>query len=462
MLAYECVFFAALKQLSSIMLSKTLFEPLFFLAVSAELVRSEPLQFSNAVSFQKNLFAEAGGVHNVKIEYKLPLNGHLSIHYGPCDAIQTSDCHHALGETHVGDHPLAKRHEAHQSRRPSTFVWIPPDDITSEGCLQAYSGNVLVGKSTPVTVGKRKQRRWTAAADVMEAEGPWFDGVEYLKEKEPTDVFVAKAKTQSIGIVGGGMSGLMTSHLLESVGFHDWKIIEASDRIGGRVHTAYLNGSSPDDYQYQEMGPMRFPVSITYPDTNETLEINDHKMVFQLAGVLNELNNHDPDYAVNFIEWIQNSPNVPASTTKRKPDGTVPSVMEVEEKPRYQDNLNLTYSNVTAVYEAQAAYDEWSSKVSIEQMAKNVYRAHKKAVDEGLFDFSEAGYLNYALKYGKNITDQVDSFLDNSPTWLYDNVYFSATYWRTIDKGLTRLPAAFGPQVINRTMFGTAIQGIWF
>lgn len=295
----------------------------------------------------------------------------------------------------------------------------------------------------------------------MEAEGPWFDGVAYLNEKEPGDVFVAKAKSQTIGIVGGGMSGLMTAHLLDSVGFHDWKIIEASGRIGGRVHTAYLNGSSPEDYQYQEMGPMRFPVSITYSDTNETLEINDHKMVFQLAGVLNEQNNHDPDYAVDFIEWIQSSPNVPASTTKRKPDGTVPSVTEVEDKPKYADNLNLTYSNTTSVYEAQAAYDDWSSKVSIEEMAKNIYKAHKKAVDEGLFDFSEAGYLNYQLKYGKNITDEVTSFVDTSPTWLYDNGYFSATYWRTIDKGLTRLPAAFGPQVINRTIFDTAVQGAW-
>jgi len=32
-----------------------------------------------------------------------------------------------------------------------------------------------------------------------------------LKEKEPEDVFVAAAKTKKIGILGGGMSGLMSS-----------------------------------------------------------------------------------------------------------------------------------------------------------------------------------------------------------------------------------------------------------
>ena len=39
-------------------------------------------------------------------------------------------------------------------------------------------------------------------------------------------------------------------------------IIEASQRLGGRVHTAYFG--DPSERQYQEMGPMRFPLSVTY------------------------------------------------------------------------------------------------------------------------------------------------------------------------------------------------------
>lgn len=147
---------------------------------------------------------------------------------------------------------------------------------------------------------------------------------------------MAAAKTKQIGILEGGMSGLMSSvscnsfpalnchqkhwphiffqsfflsskdpdntqFLLSSVGFHDWTIIEASGRIGGRVHTAYLNNTRPDQYQYQEMGPMRFPVNITY-STNDTVEINDHKMVFQLADAINNYNGNDSALMVNFIE----------------------------------------------------------------------------------------------------------------------------------------------------------------
>jgi hypothetical protein len=39
-------------------------------------------------------------------------------------------------------------------------------------------------------------------------------------------------------------------------------------------------------------------------------------------------------------------------------------------------------------------------------------------------------------------------------------VYFAASKWRTIDQGLSRLPRAFGPQVLNRTQFNTTVQGL--
>ncbi|KAK4623528.1 L-amino-acid oxidase [Fulvia fulva] len=383
---------------------------------------------SATVSFQNGILAEAGGMHN------------LSLHYGACEAARPDDCHHSLGSTFVGSHPLGKRHEAHPSQRPTKFVWLPPADITDGGCLQVYSGNVLVGRSEPVTVGGRKTKRWQAAAEIMDAEGPWFEGVEYLKAKKPGDVFVAAAKSKKIGIIGGGMSGLMTAHLLDSVGFYDWKIVEASSRVGGRVHTSYLNGTTPDQYQYQEMGPMRFPVSITYDDPAETIQINDHRMVFQLADVLNKQNGNASEYKVNFIKWIQSAVNDPSASA----------------------TSNATYSNATAVAEAEAAYDRWADmdRDAIRAMAFNVYTAHKWVVDNGYFHFSEAEYLKYAMGLSNNLTDEVDSSLDNSPVWEYDTGYFAATEWRTIDQELSRLPAAFGPQVYNRTYFQTAVSGM--
>ncbi|KAI4752141.1 L-amino acid oxidase-like protein LaoA [Aureobasidium sp. EXF-3400] len=412
------------------------------------------------ISFKFPEVVEAGGMHNVHVDYHSSHDGEFSIVYGDCDIKSTEDAHHILGTTHVGNHDLAKRHLNWHEQRPTRFVWLAPEEMSSDGCLHAFSGDVLLGRSTPVSVGRRNNKRHLAASEIMDAMGPWFDGVTYLKEKEPESVFVAQTKSKSVGILGGGMSGLMTAHILDSVGFHDWQIIEASSRIGGRVHTSYLNATKSDQYQYQEMGPMRFPYSLTLD--NETVEINDHKMVFQLADELNKQNQNDPAYHVKFIPWIQSALNDPSSTTKRKSDGTVPGVAEVKENPSLAVNTTATYSNATAVTAAVEEYEDWlgmdTEKTRL--YATNVFKAHKQAVAEGFLDFSESGYLRYKMGQDKNITDQIDSVADNLPSWPYEDVYFEATEWRTIDQGLSRLPAAFGPQVLNRTRFQTSVQAM--
>lgn len=133
--------------------------PAFCLAAS---VAANAIPRSATISFDHDIVAEAGGVHNVQITYNSPLDGELSLHYGSCESQTTDDCHHELGRTYVGTHVLARRHEAHADQRPTKFIWLPPNDITSGGCLHAFSGATLVGRSSPVTVKSRKQKRWLA------------------------------------------------------------------------------------------------------------------------------------------------------------------------------------------------------------------------------------------------------------------------------------------------------------
>ena len=241
----------------------------------------------------------------------------------------------------------------------------------------------------------------------------------------------------------------------------NWKILEGSHRIGGRVLTSYFNGSKPEDYQYQEIGPMRFPVSIRYADKNETLEIKDSRMVFQLADALNEMNGKGSALKVEFIPWIQSARNSPISTSKRRPDGTIPGHAEAVLDPSLAENKTAAYSNVTAVKDAQASFRNWTNfEGTMKGMADNVFRAHKKAIADGLFDYSEAMYLREVLNTNLDIVDQAvrGGAAGFKPAWLYDFVYFSATEWKTIDKGLSRLPAAFGPLVLNQTTFGIKVQ----
>ncbi|KAK4508532.1 hypothetical protein PRZ48_002271 [Zasmidium cellare] len=304
---------------------------------------------------------------------------------------------------------------------------------------------------------------------MLDVEGPWFDGVSYLQTTEPGSAFVASSKKQRIGIIGAGMAGLMTGHLLDSVGIHNWTILEASNRLGGRVLTAYLNGTRPDQYQYQEMGGMRFPVSVQDPETGKQLPIKDHRMVFQLADVLNNQNGNVSTYKFNFIPWTQEEPNDPADTLARRPDGTVPgagsvgsSMYEVEDADS-PVNINQTMSLGASAQAAESAYYNWTGIMqpqTFRLFVKNIFEAHRQAVDTGYFDWSESQYIWHVLSKSINTTDDINTIANNNPSWLYENIYGAATQWLTVDQGLSRLPQAFEPQVLNRTQFNTSVQGI--
>ncbi|KAL4807895.1 hypothetical protein BDV18DRAFT_136347 [Aspergillus unguis] len=404
----------------------------------------------------------ADSLHNVHLRFTDPeYEGDLHIVYGDCESSTASSHHHSLGT-------LSVKRNAH----PTRLVWITPRDAPHLQCIHAFSDSTsndtsnLVARSHPIPISKPLTRRESIAiADYADAMGPWFDGVAYLSAKEPGKATVASAKNSSIAIIGGGMSGLMTSLLLSSAGLHNWHIHEASHRVGGRIRTQYLNNTKPEEYQYQEMGPMRFPVSITYAEQNETLEIQDHRMVFQLADTVNKMNaKSHPELKVDFIEFVQNNDNVPAAAGgNRLPNGRIPTAGEVAADP------DLVYSaaapNETVVEEAGAAYDKFVDKpgVSAKEVASNIFRAHKTAVDNGLFHWSEASYLTYALGYSSNVTDYIAGAPGTGSTmWsdIYDNVYFAATKWRTIDKGLESLPRAIYPHVANKTTFGRKIDGL--
>ena len=75
-------------------------------------------------------------------------------------------------------------------------------------------------------------------------------------------------------------------------------------------------------------------------------------------------------------------------------------------------------------------------------------------------DFSEASYLR-AQGLGWNETSAV---LNGGTLWddIYDGVYFAATQWKTIDKGLNRLAEAFHPIVDNRLSYGRRIERLTY
>jgi len=412
---------------------------------------STPVTPRSDIIFFKPVEVTSDSIQNVHITYgDDAFEGDVRIVYGDCDMAGADARHHEIGSSWI------KR-----LSRPERLVWVVPKDAAHAGCLHAYSGSRLLGRSAPVSV-KHQPRKREEISKVADMMGPWFDGVAYMQSKQNNASFIAVEKSKKIGIVGGGMSGLLTSLLLDSVGIHDWHIMESSQRIGGRIRTKYLAGTTPDQYQYQEMGPMRFPVSTRYTDTNETLDIQDHKMVFQLGDVLNQLNGNQSDLLVKFIPWIQRSPNVPANSNGyRLPNGRIPSAAQV----KANSSLVLpaaAFSDEEAKTQAEEKFEQFEGLGTevIKNMSRNVYQAHRDAVDKGLFNWSEYAYLRYALNVSADLADYMAGSLNSAPLWEYDSGYFGATTWRTIDKGLESLPRAFLPLVQDRLTLGRKITGL--
>lgn len=194
---------------SSILLGLTAAATLFLPATSSAIVARH-----ESVTFRGPVTIEANGMSNIHLTYNVPIDGVLSLHYGACNTpitVHKDSHHHLIGRTEVGSHPLAIRNAEWRNSRPEKFVWLVPEDVPDSGCLHAYAGADLIGRSEPITVQKKSPKRSIILGDIADAEGPWFDGVQYLKSKEPGKVFVAQAKSKSIGILGGGMSGLMSA-----------------------------------------------------------------------------------------------------------------------------------------------------------------------------------------------------------------------------------------------------------
>lgn len=301
----------------------------------------------------------------------------------------------------------------------------------------------------------------------FDALGAWFEGVRMLKQKEPAMVDVKAAKSKEIGIVGAGMSGLMTYLILHQSGFTNLTILEANDRLGGRVRTAYFS-EDPFDYSYQEMGPMRFPVDYVDPDSGKKYKISDTLLVFDLIKEINKINEKNPKLKVDLIPWLEDSDNgLQYFQGIRTSSGLPPTLKQIDNNaslspPEIMDPHAKAISNLL---DKNLPGDKF-----MVEMAKSMYKAHRKWTDNGLNGqpgdrWSEFSYISQYLKGDLNTTDLLDIQQDpHGSFWeyMYDLLYESADSWKTIDGGLSRLPLSFGPLVKDDLQFNRKIERVQY
>ncbi|KAF4459781.1 L-amino-acid oxidase [Fusarium albosuccineum] len=293
----------------------------------------------------------------------------------------------------------------------------------------------------------------------FEAVGAWFDGVAALNCTVPT-----KNSNVSIAIVGGGVSGLTTGLMLDSIGLHNWEIIEASERVGGRFRTKFVGGTE----EFAEMGPMRLPYAATYKSDNSTHEYTEHRLTFQLAELLNDMNGNDSQWKVDFIPWIQHHPNeLIAWGTGRHPDGSIPTRADILADPSLARPPSLT----TAEYnDTKARMNEiLKNETMLKAIQRDVWRSHKLVMDQGFDDWSEQCLMRKAFHASENVTDAIWTASDYDVIW--DEMVHNSnlaldgtrdslgeTEWKCVDGGFNRLTDAFIPHVSDKLVFNRKIR----
>lgn len=313
--------------------------------------------------------------------------------------------------------------------------------------------------ASPVRLSSNDVERKPLLKD-FDALGAWFDGVAAIN----TSTAPSSKPNASIAIVGADISGLATALMLDSVGVHNWELVEASDRVGGRFRTKFVGGTQ----EYAEMGPMRLPYRVTYKSDNSTHAYTEHQLTYQLADWLNELNKNNPHWKVDFVPWIQHHPNeLLARGTGRLPDGRIPTRADVDA------NASLASSNALISAEFDKTKAEMNGILKDEETLKSiqqdVWRAHKKAMNQNLDDYSEQAMMRNVFRASENVTDAIwtasdydvfwDEMVHNSNLGLDGSTgSLGETEWKCVDGGFNRLSDAFLPHVKDRLTLGRKIS----
>lgn len=140
---------------------------------------------ASSIYFRGPFEVSHDSVHNIHVEYDEGnvFAGELRVVFGDCQMTEVHRAHQEIGLTYITE-----------ERRPERFLWIVPES-TTHGCLHAFTGTTLVGRSVPITVQPSLRKR-QSIADVADPLGPWFDGIAYLQNKTETAAFVSEAKSK--------------------------------------------------------------------------------------------------------------------------------------------------------------------------------------------------------------------------------------------------------------------------
>lgn len=250
----------------------------------------------------------------------------------------------------------------------------------------------------------------------------------------------------TVGIVGGGIAGLYTALLLkrEGVKFH---IFEGTGNVGGRVHTHYF---STEKDQYYEAGAMRIPESVF------------HKITFSLIDYLNQLSSEDK--RIDLIDYIISMPGNEVYVNGVPPmDVSITSVTPVMVKWNVPDKFK-NHSTQLLMKEAIGVFQDRLIKAIEEGRFEEEFRSIIRELD----NYSFRAYLIDVMQYPTSVIDfmetvlsQTNQFALSVPELIMQNLDFGEQKWKTIDKGMSRLPEAMAALVgYDNITYGARVNSL--
>ena len=226
-----------------------------------------------------------------------------------------------------------------------------------------------------------------------------------------------------IAVIGGGMAGLYSAMLLQKyIPDAKVKVLEADNRVGGRVYTYNF---SDEPYQYFEAGAMRIP------------NIEGHTPVFQLVEHLNKEFPENPITLTDFKACPEGN-RVLVNNTKQR-DGRI---MSTEYASKHCSELG--FPNITDSDNAGKLYKDALAKVA-DAMEADFDSALLKYSHMSVSDYlcKELGWSYQKMNYVELMFRQTNDFqIGLIDTFFKGGLlnFTSELTWQTIEGGMSKLP----------------------
>ncbi|KAI9256492.1 hypothetical protein BDA99DRAFT_561940 [Phascolomyces articulosus] len=420
---------------------------------------------------------ESGSLTNIFVEFNAP-NDHMTsknnstsntaflMNFGPCNRIKIQGIH-TLDDDHWNvDNSNDNRSLMFLGKITEIthrYVWAIPSDIPyKNGCLFVTQDSVIIAQSEmyPVSGQIQKPQLQQPSNHHNIKDGFYFNAKQYHYQANSDNwqkiyaVDDDSKKKKKIGIIGAGAAGLFSAYLLEQAGFTNYEILEASDRVGGRIQTVYFDDSA---VHYQELGAMRIPY--TSKHKNKILPLKDQAVVFQLAKELDEQNQHNETYRIDFVPWKQSTDNnLVYYNGFRLENGQVPTKGDL----RTMFNSSIPPGDpFDLVYEVNNATEQFLSDSWMDSMATDLFEAYRQTIEKGYGEWSEQDWLHNHMNVSLNATEYHLGASRYPELWtnMYDMFFHEKTYeWRTIRGGMSRFPNAFLPILEDKINYNIKVS----